>query len=245
VSVVCLLPARNCADDLPGYLASVARFADAIVALDDGSTDATADALRASPLVRVLLANPRRRHYRGWDDAANRNRLLEATRELDPAWIMSLDADERIDTDDAAAFRRFIAEEARPDTGYLFPVYAMIGDEQHHHRWPLWVGRLFAYRPEYRFPDERLHFVPLPTALPRDGWVRTTLRIKHLAGLTDERVRARHAKYVEVDPGCEFQDTYEHLLDPPGAIQLWLPRPADLPPLDDLSRLPAPPARGE
>jgi glycosyltransferase involved in cell wall biosynthesis len=40
--VVCLLPVRNGEADLPGYLAAVAGVADAVVALDDGSTDRTA-----------------------------------------------------------------------------------------------------------------------------------------------------------------------------------------------------------
>jgi glycosyltransferase involved in cell wall biosynthesis len=44
-SLVCLLPVRNGADDLPAYLQSVAGFADAVVALDDGSTDTTRELL--------------------------------------------------------------------------------------------------------------------------------------------------------------------------------------------------------
>src|SRR5919206_373916 len=36
--IACLLPARNCAPDLPAYLEGVAAFADAVLALDDGST---------------------------------------------------------------------------------------------------------------------------------------------------------------------------------------------------------------
>lgn len=33
-NLVCLLPARNCEGDLPGYFESVSRFADAVVALN-------------------------------------------------------------------------------------------------------------------------------------------------------------------------------------------------------------------
>ena len=47
VTLACLLPARNCAADLAGSFESVARFADAVVALDDGSTDDTAEQLAA------------------------------------------------------------------------------------------------------------------------------------------------------------------------------------------------------
>jgi exoribonuclease-2 len=44
-----------------------------------------------------VLTNPRRDTYEGWDDAANRSRLLAAAMELNPSWVMSLDADELID----------------------------------------------------------------------------------------------------------------------------------------------------
>ena len=60
-------------------LDALRRFADAVVALDDGSTDGTAALLAQDPLVRVLLRNPLRETYAGWDDAANRNRLLEGS----------------------------------------------------------------------------------------------------------------------------------------------------------------------
>jgi hypothetical protein len=227
--LVCLLPARNCERDLPEYLESVSRFADGVVALDDGSTDATAELLGAHPLVKILLRNRRRPDYRGWDDVANRNRLLAAAAELEPDWIMSLDADERVDADDADALRSFVEREARAGWGYLFPVFAMIQDEQHYHLLPLWVGRLFAYAPGLRFSGERLHSVPLPAAIPPSRWLRTTIRIKHLAGLDEHRRRARFEKYREADPDCTFQPTYAHLLAVPREVERWSARPHGLP----------------
>ena len=35
-----------------------------------------------------------------------------------------------------------------------------------------------------RFPDTRLHFVPVPDDIPRGLWLQTTIRIQHLASLT-------------------------------------------------------------
>jgi hypothetical protein len=227
--LVCLLPARNGERDVPGCLEAIATFADAVVALDDGSTDATGDVLAASPLVKVLLRNPRRTTYEGWDDLENRNQLLAAAAELEPEWIMSLDADERIDPDDGEALRRFVEEDARRGWGYLFPVFAMAGDELHYHLEPLWVGRLFAYEHGARFVGNRLHFVPLPATVPQSRWVRTTIRIKHLAGLDEERRRARFAKYSDADTACELQQSYGHLLAAPTKVERWSPRPDGLP----------------
>ena len=121
--LVCLLPARNCQSDLPEYLAAAERFADAIVALDDGSGDRTRELLEAHPLVQVVLANRPRATYTGWDDGANRNWLLEAAAALDPDWILSLDADERLDAADALALREFLEGDAVPGFAYGFRVF--------------------------------------------------------------------------------------------------------------------------
>src|SRR2546422_3909092 len=112
--LVCLLPARNAAADLPELLEGAEGFCDAIVALDDGSTDDTQAILEASPLVEILLTNPPRAGYAGWHDGENRNKLLAAAAALDPGWIISVDADERIDPDDAATLRAFVDTDAVP-----------------------------------------------------------------------------------------------------------------------------------
>ena len=230
--LVCLLPVRNGEADLPGYLDSVAVFGDAVVALDDGSTDRTNEMLRAHPLVRIVLENPPRPDYVGWDDAANRNRLLDAAGELAPAWILSLDADERIPADDGNALRAFLETDALPGLGYGFRVYRMWDDLERYDRAGLWVFRLFAWQRGQRFPDQRLHFVPLPTDLPRSRWVRTSIRIQHLGGLTPARRQDRFEKYRQADPQNEFQHSYRDLLEPALDVHPWEPRAADLPILD-------------
>lgn len=231
-TLVCLLPARNCEADLPGYLESVGGFADAVVALDDGSTDRTGEILAGDPLVKVMLSNPRREGYAGWDDSGNRSRLLAAAADLHPRWILSLDADERIDADDAKALREFVERDALPGFAYGFRVFRMIGDLDHYDRSDLWVYRLFAHVPGHAFSDKRLHFVPVPTSIPRAQWLRTTIRIQHTSSLTDERRRARFDKYQEADPRRDFQQDYDHLLDEAGPLLRWERRPAGLPVLE-------------
>ena len=224
--VVCLLPARNAAADLPGFFESAARFCDAVVALDDGSTDKPRELLEASPLVKVVLTNPRREHYRGWDDAANRNRLLTAAGGLNPRWIFSMDADERLDAADATALRDFVARDALPGCAYGLRVVPMQGDLDHYAPRYLWVYRLFAYQPGQSFPAKRLHFVPVPTGIPRAAWIKTTLRIQHLGGMTAERRLTRFEKYRQADPNREHQADYAHLLEDPSQDLLrWEPRP--------------------
>ena len=112
---------------------------------------------------------------------------------------------------------------------YGFKVHRMWRDETHFDRAGLWVYRLFAYQPGQRFPDQRLHFAPIPADCPRERRVRTSIRIQHLAGATEDRRRARFEKYREADPNNEFQHSYRELLDPGEQPHLWLPRHPDLP----------------
>ena len=228
-NIVCLLPARNCEKDLPGYFESVSRFADAVVALDDGSTDGTKKVLQAHPLVQVLLSNPVRENYVGWDDAENRNRLLAAVGPLCPQWIISLDADERLSQDDAPALVEFIRDGAISGVAYGFLIHRMIDNLDTYDESSLWVYRLFSYREGQHFPRTKLHFVPVPTDIPRGHWAKTTLRIQHLSSLTEERRTARYQKYREADPDCTFQNNYQHLLNPPTNLKVWSKRIPDQP----------------
>ena len=128
----------------------MSRFADAVVALDDGSTDATGEILGVHPLVRVLLSSPRRESYADWDDAVNRNRLLAAAARLAPSFVVSLDADERIDVDDAVALRSLVEGVSADGRAYLFSWWRMVEDVSQCSPPPLWIGRLFSYEPGRR-----------------------------------------------------------------------------------------------
>jgi glycosyltransferase involved in cell wall biosynthesis len=226
-NLICLLPTRNGEIDLPGYLESVSRFADAVVALDDGSTDRTAEILKDHPLVKIVLSNPRRANYAEWDDGANRNRLLAAVAPLRPRWILSLDTDERISPDDAQALVGFLRDGAVPGAAYGFLIHRMIENLHSYEETRLWVYRLFHYRPGQRFPMARHHMVPVPTDVPRGHWAKTTLRIQHLSDLTEERRMARYRKFEEADPNCAYQSGYRHLITPPRDIKTWSDRAPD------------------
>jgi glycosyltransferase involved in cell wall biosynthesis len=235
-SLALLMPARNCAAEIPPYLESASGFADTVIALDDGSTDDTAAALEGSPLVSRLLRNPRRESYAGWDDAANRQALLDAAIEAGVRWALFLDADERIDPDDAAALRSFLEEEADRGAAYGFRVYRMAGTDGFYDRADLWVYRLFAPRSGHRLPEGALHLVPVPTAIPRERWHKTTVRIQHFGGADEDRRLARLRKYEQADPEGIWQRDYAGPILAPGRRSPWRPRPAGFPVLADPAR---------
>lgn len=229
--LVCMLPARNAEADLPGYLENVSAFCDAVVALDDGSTDGTCDILAAHPLVRIVLRNPPREGFQEWNDATNRNRLLEATEALDPQWLIALDADERVDERDAASLREFLQTDALPGFVYGFRHVPMCEDGVHFLPRYLWYYRLFAAMPGQRLPSHKLHFVPVPTTIPRERWIKTTLRIQHLGELAPARRLARFGKYLEADPEQAYEMDYSRILAdvPDASLRRWRPRPASMP----------------
>ena len=229
--LVCMLPVRDAEKDLPGYLENVSRFCDAIVALDDGSTDATYDILASHPLVKVLLRNPPREGFREWNDAANRQRLLDATEELNPQWLIALDADERIDERDASDLREFLQTDALPGFVYGFRHVPMTDDGLWFRPRFLWYYRVFAAMPGQRLPSQKLHFVPVPTNIPRERWIKTTLRIQHLGELSAERRLARFGKYLEADPTRIYEMDYSRILaeDPDSTLRRWRPRPEGMP----------------
>jgi glycosyltransferase involved in cell wall biosynthesis len=105
----------------------------------------------------------------------------------------------------------------------------MIEDLEHYDHSDLWVYRLFGYYPDHRFPEERLHFVPVPAAIPRRRWLKTTIRIRHAASISEERRARRFHKYAEADPERDFQPNYSNLLASPGDLKPWEARPAGLP----------------
>jgi len=230
-AVVGLLPARNAEEDLEGYFASIRGLCDTIVALDDGSTDETYAVLEREPLVKVLLRNPVREDYRGWDDAANRNLLLDAAADLQPEWILSLDADERLDETDARSLKHFLTTDALPGCAYGFRHVPMRRDEETF--WPKyqWIYRLFSYAPGQRFPNQRLHFTPIPSSIPQELWFKTTLRVQHLGGMTDARRLIRFSKYLEADPTRRYQANYRNVLTgpPPHELRRWQHRPSAMP----------------
>ena len=214
--IVALLPARNAEADLAGYFASIERVCDAVVALDDGSSDRTAEILAAHPLVKVLLRNPPRGPHERWDDSANRNRLLRAAEDLQPEWIISVDADERFDERDAIDLRRFLLTDALPGCAYGMRHVPMWDDGRTFEPNYDWIYRIFSYEPGQRFSAARLHFAPVPTSIPRTFWIETTLRLQHLGEATPQRRLTRFLKYLEADPDRRYEADYSHILRIPG-----------------------------
>ncbi|MDR5854089.1 glycosyltransferase family 2 protein [Caballeronia sp. LZ062] len=136
---------HNAAARLAQCLASVS-FADDIVVIDGGSTDATADIARQHG-ARVISAPD----WPGF--GPQKNRALDA---LSTDWVLSIDADEVVTPELGTAIRRVIAQPAA-DVYAVDRLSSFCGDWITHSGWyPDWIPRLFR-RGTARFSDDLVH----------------------------------------------------------------------------------------
>jgi len=135
----------NAAARLAQCLDSVS-FADDIVVIDGGSTDATVDIAKAHG-ARVLI----RREWPGF--GPQKNRALDA---LSTDWVLSIDADEVV-TPELAASIRAAMDNARADVYAVDRLSSFCGQWIRHSGWyPDWIPRLFK-RGCARFSDDLVH----------------------------------------------------------------------------------------
>jgi glycosyltransferase involved in cell wall biosynthesis len=220
--ILALLACRNEMRYLPDYFASVRPLVDGVVALDDGSTDGSAELLARQPEVLQLLRLPPRDDH-AWDDALNHRRLIEASWEHAPDWLIGLDADERLER----GFRERAENEilrARHEGFRAFRVHVReIWDDRLCYRADgIWGGkssaRFFAARRDHEFHMQRLHcyWAPLNSRVNGD-FAQADLFLYHLRMLTPEDRAARRARYERIDPASSWQSIgYAYLTDTEG-----------------------------
>lgn len=137
---------QNEAENLPGCLASVA-FARQIVVVDSGSDDGT-PAIAAAFGCEVF-----HEPWRGF--GAQKQAAVDRCRE---AWVLVLDADERIPAETAAALRRIVLDPLGAAAGYSFPRKNLFQGRWIRHAgwWPDRVIRLFR-RGRGRLTEAKVH----------------------------------------------------------------------------------------
>ena len=226
-TLTCLLPARNAAADLHGWLESAARFADSVIALDDGSTDDTAARLEAHPLVDGCCEIPSARPMRAGTTPPTASAC--STPRSRPAPIGSSTSTPTSASTPTTPRRCGGSSAEGPRTA----LHTASGSSAWARTAPATTGRrcgstgCSARQPGQALPERRLHLVPVPTSIARESWERTTIRIQHFAGATEERRRARYAKYREADPG-RASARVRLAARAAGGRAPWQPRPAGL-----------------
>jgi hypothetical protein len=239
MTLVALLQARNEERLLPGWLASVAPAVDAIVALDDGSEDRTAELLEAHPKVAQLLRNP---PGKPWYERGNQMALVKAARNHGD-WAIAVDADERIEAGFSSRVGALLAEAERDNVNCLCFTLRELWGERHHYRVDGDWGRKTRYRlfrndPTHRrFDPRRLHRFWMPLEIAREIATRarhTQCNLYHLTMIKKEDRIARVKRYETLDPNRLYQSIgYRYLIDEEGLELKRIPPDRDFLPLDD------------
>ena len=210
-SLLCLLPVRDGAEDLPGYLRSVDDLGASLVALDDGSSDASAELLRADPRVLAVPAGPGCRERRPTLGRRSQPPGAAGPRGRHRVRLAAVPRRRRAHRRRRRRrrFAIFSASDAVPGLAYGLQLHRAWGDRSDPE--PRYVYRLFSRRPEMTLPAERLHRIPSRSRSRGRAWVRTSIRVRHLE--SPERLERRRAKYELADPeGAHRADT-EAMLD--------------------------------
>ena len=223
VRLLALLACRNEVERLPGWLASVAPHVDGVIALDDGSTDGSAELLAERPEVLELIRVPPGRP--AWDEVGNHRQLVAAALRQGGGWAIVLDADERVEVDFRARAERVI----RRGSLLGFSAYAVkmreLWDSPHEYRVDgLWGNkgppRLFRLREDHRFDTKPLHAskAPLQARTVRGTVPRADLVVYHLKMIHPGDREARRERYEQADPDARWQPGvgYAYLTDDRG-----------------------------
>jgi glycosyltransferase involved in cell wall biosynthesis len=229
--LLALLAARNEMVNLPGFLANVGPQVDGIIALDDGSTDGSAELLESCPDVLEVLRVPPDRPR--WDETGNHRALVAAAVAHGAEWVVYVDADERLER----RFRMRAERVVRRGRRVGFEAYAVrlreLWDSGDRYRVDgIWgrkaVARLFRVRPDHELDPRPLHGEKAPLQGRVAGrFPLANLEIYHLRMIRPEDRLARRRRYEELDPDSKWQPGigYAYLTDETGlALRRISPR---------------------
>jgi Glycosyl transferase family 2 len=220
--ILALLALRDEERFLPGFLANVGAQVDGIVALDDRSGDGSRTLLESSPEVLEVLSVPSDRSY--WDEPANYRALVEAGLRHGAEWLISLDADERLERFFGRRVHGIIRQAERRGIKALTVRLHELWDSPDRYRVDgLWGAkappRLFRAEPGQSFDDRRLHAPKVPVRRGDNGvFPHADLRVYHLRMIRPADRMARRRRYERLDPEARFQPEigYAYLTDETG-----------------------------
>jgi hypothetical protein len=219
--VLALVAFRDEERFVPGLLENLATQVDGVVALDDGSTDGSADLLRDHPLVVELLEVPPGAQEE-LEDGRNHRALTEAAWKHGADWLLGVDADERLECDFRMRAENEIARAEAEEQPAVWVWFRELWDAPDQFRVDgVWGQKrkacLFRSDRGHRFDDRRVHANWASWPPPKGDYPQADLNIYHLRMIRPEDRRTRVERYHRIDPENQIQPQgYDYLLDERG-----------------------------
>lgn len=220
--LLALLAVRNDLRWLPGFFESVGPQVDAIITLDDGSTDGSAEYLDTRNEVVDLIRVPSDRTR--WEEIGNYRQLVRAAARHGGDWVVSLDADERVEREFRARLERILTRRQAGVEAYAVHLRELWDSPTQYRTDGIWglkaPLRIFRLGAGNLFEDKPLHGFKVPTECRKPGrHALADLELYHLRMITPEDREARRRRYEEADPHCLWQPMgYAYLTDEQGLL---------------------------
>jgi GT2 family glycosyltransferase len=221
---------------LPGLFENLAPHVDGVVALDDGSTDGSAEYVAGRPEVLELLPGL----GGGWDEASNRERLIRAAWEHGADWLYGIDADERVERHFRARAERILARaEADGESAFYVRLRELWDAPDRVRVDGVWSRKLkaclFRARRDHAFDRREFHGHWAPrNDREDDRFPIADLLVYHLRMVHADDRAARRARYEALDPEARWQSIgYAYLTSAEELVTAPLPYGRDFTPLRD------------
>ncbi len=219
--LLALVPFRDEMRFLPGLFENLADQVDGVIALDDQSTDGSREFVASQPLLLQLLSVPLGAQQE-LEDGKNHRMLVEAAWAHGPAWLLGIDADERVERRFRQRAEHEIRRAEKADEAALWvPFRELWGAHDRIRVDGIWGQKrkacLFEADRRHRFDERRIHSIWAPWP-PQDGEYQTAdLNLYHLRMISAEDREARVERYVRLDPNRQWQELgYDYLLEEDG-----------------------------
>lgn len=223
-----LISVRNEERYLPGFLYHLAPYVNAIIALDDCSTDATANILRSEPKV-ISVLQEQRPSLAHAHEVSNRHRLITEAARLGADWVLCADADERFEE----RFLRRLRAEARAGDERGVPVRLLqlvnLWNSPNHYRAdgrckPRATARMFRLPAMISRRDPGMHQPWFPPEMQHAPRANVRANLYHLRMIERRDREIRFEKFQNVDPNNRDQAIgYGHLIDESGLTLKRIP----------------------